>query len=854
MHDATRWLARSPTIDSIRQEQTAKLVSLGRRRRQRRRLVASSKQQEPLARGQLDASPRPKWRRRRQRRDESATRLCTLVISSKVCNERDASAKPRTIMMSSGGGSGGNSKPKQPIDMMQHKQRRNNILRARASARRRASAAADDIASAVNRCRRRLRPAAAAAALAQHNKCYSSETATFRPTTKTTTTKASAFDDDDADADDNASGTTLKLTTAAAMGAAKRPRRRSASPPATRFAACSPLKRVAHCEPPRPPRLRRHNVHDDDDDDDEHASVGCSAPRPTPQIASYDDDNEPMRRLRLACTQLAELIQTPRNYHANMTRRAASISRTQEPIYDADAARARATATTLASSLRRAATQAQQQQRRPRRLCAHEQPHEQPSAVVLRSRIASAQRQRAAAAATAAPISLLLRPPQQQQQRQRQQRAPAAAAADLCAPISVNRPLRRAAQQQNSAAQPQYYVTLPSSSSSAQTSSQQVYCDDRREDTYLTTTTATTTATNSHGFNHSLSSSKRLASNGQGQSTYSQQEADTTTATTMTPSGPTLRPRCALSRTNATASTASSQAQARRDVCVAMTRPAAALAGPMAAASSTATTTTTSCPNEMDLIKANSSLHLWHWDASSATDLRNCIVSEDKLEVCFHPECSESTVAIRGSRALQRNGNYYYWEVSVYDKTYGTSVMFGLCTKEQSMHVNDYCNLIGLDRNGWSLSHKGLIWHNGQRSDYTQIFPANQSITVGMLFDTMRGELSYYMDGRCLGVAFYRLNACNQELYPAIGSTAKNTRMRLMCSYCGHKSLLERSCFSLLKQVTTGSATNVDSFIERLKRERLPLDLVRYLADTAHHLHGQEYNVRLLSYTKREDS
>lgn len=126
------------------------------------------------------------------------------------------------------------------------------------------------------------------------------------------------------------------------------------------------------------------------------------------------------------------------------------------------------------------------------------------------------------------------------------------------------------------------------------------------------------------------------------------------------------------------------------------------------------------------------------------------------------------------------------------DKTYGTSVMFGVCTLKQSLHANDYCNLIGLDENGWSLSHKGLTWHNGKQSQYTQMFPSNQPITIGILFNTMRGELSYFMNGKNLGVAFCGLNDVDDELYPVVGSTAKCTRIRIAGSYCGYVSLLER--------------------------------------------------------------
>lgn len=122
-----------------------------------------------------------------------------------------------------------------------------------------------------------------------------------------------------------------------------------------------------------------------------------------------------------------------------------------------------------------------------------------------------------------------------------------------------------------------------------------------------------------------------------------------------------------------------------------------------------------------------------------------CLVAPDKLEVCFHPQCSESAAAIRGSQPLIRNGNYYYWEVTAFDKTYGTSVMFGICTKDQELHMNSYCNLVGIDQQGWSLSHKGFIWHDGKYARYTNTFPPDQTVTVGVLLNTMRGELSFFM-------------------------------------------------------------------------------------------------------------
>lgn len=151
--------------------------------------------------------------------------------------------------------------------------------------------------------------------------------------------------------------------------------------------------------------------------------------------------------------------------------------------------------------------------------------------------------------------------------------------------------------------------------------------------------------------------------------------------------------------------------------------------------------------------------------------------------------------------------------------------MFGLCNKRQELHANDYCNLIGLDENGWSLSHKGLIWHDGKSSQFTRLFPINQTVTVGLLFNTMRGELSFFLNGNNLGVAFSNLNTISDELYPVIGSTAKRTRMRLSASYYGYVTLRQLSCFTIIKH-----AKDPKKLVEQMEEDSVPKHLIDCLA------------------------
>lgn len=103
--------------------------------------------------------------------------------------------------------------------------------------------------------------------------------------------------------------------------------------------------------------------------------------------------------------------------------------------------------------------------------------------------------------------------------------------------------------------------------------------------------------------------------------------------------------------------------------------------------------------------------------------------------------------------------------------------MFGIGTKGCRLHAESFVNMIGENEHGWGLSHKGLLWHNGHWIQYTKPFQENTATTVGLLFDAKNGTLTYYHDGRCLGVAFTGLNYVKQKLYPVICSTAAKTEM-----------------------------------------------------------------------------
>ncbi|XP_029709231.1 SPRY domain-containing SOCS box protein 3 [Aedes albopictus] len=188
--------------------------------------------------------------------------------------------------------------------------------------------------------------------------------------------------------------------------------------------------------------------------------------------------------------------------------------------------------------------------------------------------------------------------------------------------------------------------------------------------------------------------------------------------------------------------------------------------------------------------------------------------------VHFHPNWSKGTAGIRGTRVL--NNGRYYWELSVSQRVFGTSMMFGIGTKKARLHVNAFTNLLGEDKNGWGLSHKGLLWHDGMARNYTKRFKENQATKIGILFDGIAGTLTYYKDEVCLGIAFRGLNEIREPLYPIVCSTAAKTEMVLTDSRRDFVNLQDRCRAIIIKHIKTR---------EKLDRLNLPHCITNYLAD-----------------------
>ena len=101
--------------------------------------------------------------------------------------------------------------------------------------------------------------------------------------------------------------------------------------------------------------------------------------------------------------------------------------------------------------------------------------------------------------------------------------------------------------------------------------------------------------------------------------------------------------------------------------------------------------------------------------------------------------------------------------------------------------MDAFVNMLGEEETSWGLSHKGLLWHAGRHKTYIKpfrwseprffspfdqgcfsemvdlksslvSFRENVATTIGIYFDGISGNLTFYKDGHNLGVAFTGLH------------------------------------------------------------------------------------------------
>ena len=226
-----------------------------------------------------------------------------------------------------------------------------------------------------------------------------------------------------------------------------------------------------------------------------------------------------------------------------------------------------------------------------------------------------------------------------------------------------------------------------------------------------------------------------------------------------------------------------------------------------------------SSPSSLNLPLGSGCEDHWSWDGNDKSD--NVRLCGPKHRVAhFHPDWSNGTAGVRGTRLL--NGGRFYWEIKVSRRIFGTSLMFGIGTKRARLHVDAHVDMLGEDGNSWGLSHKGLLWHGGRSRRYVKPFGENIATTVGLYFDGVTGCLTFFKDNICLGVAFTGLQEVTEPIYPIVCSTAFNTEMTLGVLRRDFQSLQDRCRASILSRLTTKE--QVDSL-------RLPVRMKQFVSN-----------------------
>ncbi|XP_035694993.1 SPRY domain-containing SOCS box protein 3-like [Branchiostoma floridae] len=188
----------------------------------------------------------------------------------------------------------------------------------------------------------------------------------------------------------------------------------------------------------------------------------------------------------------------------------------------------------------------------------------------------------------------------------------------------------------------------------------------------------------------------------------------------------------------------------------------------------------------------------WRWDVNNKSP--EVQLSSCQLAAYFHVDPVDSSIGTAGVRGTKGfTTGEHYWEVIFLEPPHGTSVMVGVGTKKALLHLGNYqyINLLGRDEESWGLSYKGTTWHNGKYQQYTEPF-YDQTTVIGVHLNLYNGTLTYYRNGKSLGVAFRSINR-GEELYPIICSTAAETEMELGMRSCRFNSLQEKCCFTIMQ-------------------------------------------------------
>jgi SOCS box./SPRY domain. len=164
----------------------------------------------------------------------------------------------------------------------------------------------------------------------------------------------------------------------------------------------------------------------------------------------------------------------------------------------------------------------------------------------------------------------------------------------------------------------------------------------------------------------------------------------------------------------------------------------------------------------------------WKWNYLDCSDGVR-LDDPDSRVASFHANLNHDLVGVRGTRVL--NNGRYYWELQVTSSSVVARTLFGIATKKMPLDLVYFPET--MPNKGWFLTHVGLLWHSGEFSNYKGRFLHHFETPIGVLFDGISGTLSYYINGKYVGVAFNRLNEVKDALYPFVALSSDNAAITL---------------------------------------------------------------------------
>lgn len=202
----------------------------------------------------------------------------------------------------------------------------------------------------------------------------------------------------------------------------------------------------------------------------------------------------------------------------------------------------------------------------------------------------------------------------------------------------------------------------------------------------------------------------------------------------------------------------------------------------------------------------------------------HAMLSEDSKVMFVHPFCSSCfhTQAATVNLRLSRN-RVTYWQIEVdRNVTLGTSVMFGIVAAgaTQSLTTEGYLHMLGNDANSWALSNKGSVHHGGESRPFCAPFDDGESVRIGCLFDGFTRQLSFYVNGIYMGVAFDNI-PLDVDYKPVVSSTVVRSLFRI-----------EIACesFPTLKQLSKNAIiAAADANRPLLNGQTLPKSIVNFI-------------------------